>query len=140
MLYLFIFCAYCLFVCLLSRKKKILFVHLVLSASQIFVQLEFIYLFFCMLMWFYIFHSLEYNIFTFLVAQCGCWCDFLYGVNYFIWMYFLLICLYSLFNIGCYGSIANEIGDEKGFFNHYTHEDDGTYYKHDVVHRGFLNC
>ena len=124
---------------LLSRKKKILFVHLVLSASQIFVLLGFICLILCMLLWFYIFHGLEYNIFTFSIAQYSCWCDFIYGVNYFIWMYFSLICLYSLLNIGYYGLIANETGDENGFFNHYTHEDDGTHYKHDVVHRSFLS-
>ena len=53
-------------------------------------------------------------------------------------MYFSLICLYSLLNIGCYGSIANETGDENGFISHYTHEDDGTHYKHDFVHRSFL--
>ena len=66
-LYLFTFCACHLFVGLLSRKKK-LFVHLVLSASRIFVRLGFICLFLCMLLWFYIFHGLEYNIFTFSVA------------------------------------------------------------------------
>ena len=55
-------------------------------------------------------------------------------------MYFSLICLCSLLNIGCYGSIANETRDENDFFNHYTLEDDGTYYKHDVVHRSFLSC
>ena len=54
--------------------------------------------FLCMLLWFYIFHGLDCNIFTFSVAQCSCWCDFIYGVNYFIWMYFSLICLYSLLN------------------------------------------
>ena len=43
-------------------------------------------------------------------------------------MYFLLICLYSLLNIGCYDSIGNEIGDKNGLFNHYMHEDDGTNY------------
>ena len=72
----------------------------------------------------YFFHGLEYNIFTFSVAQCNCWCDFIYGVKYFIWMYFSLICLYLSLNIGCYGYIANETGDKNGFFNQYKHEDD----------------
>ena len=39
-------------------KKKKNFVHLVLYASLIFVRLEFICLFLCMLLWFYIFHAL----------------------------------------------------------------------------------
>ena len=97
-LYLFTFCAlFVYFLCMLSFctfiVKKKLFVHLVLSASRIFVRLGLICLFLCMLLWFYIFHGLEYNIFTFSVARCSCWCDFIYGVNYFIWMYFSLICL-----------------------------------------------
>ena len=74
-LYVFTFCAlFIYFLCMSSfcgfivKKKKILFVHLVLSVSQGFVRLGFIFLFLCMLLWFYIFHGLEYNIFTFSVA------------------------------------------------------------------------
>ena len=43
-------------VTIVKKKKK--FVHLVLYASLIFVRLEFICLFLCMLLWFYIFHAL----------------------------------------------------------------------------------
>ena len=82
-LYLFTFCACCLFVPLLSRKKKTFYASSFICFMNFCAAWIYLFIFVHVVVVLY-FHGLEYNIFPFSIVQCSCWCDFIYGVNYFI--------------------------------------------------------